>query len=266
MNGLVYNTDNGLITMTQDGKNVKHPDEAKAADEGTMTSNGDIFATYRSTGANNIYLIPHDGSPRIKLTSSNLDSRPVATPDGSKVVFVSQRNGDADIYIMNGNGGGQTDIVPGNSFWDTMPSISADGTKVVFESLRDGNYEIYSCNSDGTNLKRLTNSAWDEEYAAFSPDGTKIVFTSFKDGAGDIYMMNADGTNQVQLTTNARTEDEPSFSIDGTKIFFWVGYGESAPGSGVWTGSIASINADGSSYKELTDHKVNRWKLGGWVY
>lgn len=74
------------------------------------------------------------------------------------IVFVSLRNGNYQIYIMNANGSGQTRLT-NNAANDTTPSLSRDGTKIVFNSNRDGNDEIYTMNVDGSNQTRLTNSA-----------------------------------------------------------------------------------------------------------
>ena len=82
---------------------------------------------------------------------------PSWSPNQTKIAFVSDRDGNEEIYVMNANGTGQvrlTDMVDS----DTSPRWSPDGTKIVFESDRDGNREIYTMNADGTGQTRVTNN------------------------------------------------------------------------------------------------------------
>ncbi|MBI2448752.1 PD40 domain-containing protein [Candidatus Pacearchaeota archaeon] len=79
----------------------------------------------------------------------------------SKIAFVSQRDGNHEIYTMNPDGTEQRRLTNNNAE-DMYPSWSPDGKKIVFESDRDGNYEIYIMNSDGSEQADLTNNKdWD---------------------------------------------------------------------------------------------------------
>ena len=161
-----------------------------------------------------------------------------------KIVFMSSgNNNDFDIFIMNADGTGRTNLT-NHPASDEDPSLSPDGTKIVFMSNRDGNYEIFTMNVDGTNLTQLTNNGWVNKDPSFSPDGTKIVFTFTLDNNPDIYIMNSNGTNLTRLTTFAFNDEDPSFSPDGTKIVFW-----STRGGAV---RIHIMNVDGSNQTPLT--------------
>ncbi len=78
-----------------------------------------------------------DGSNQINL-SNNLadDISPSFSPDGSKIAFVSFRDGNSEIYVMNSDGSGQIDL-SNNSASDFDPSFSNDGSKIAFRSARD---------------------------------------------------------------------------------------------------------------------------------
>ena len=71
-----------------------------------------------------------------------VDQVPSWSPDGTKIAFSSERDGNHEIYVMNTNGSNPTNLT-NNAAVDQMPSWSPDGTKIVFTSDRDGNYEIY---------------------------------------------------------------------------------------------------------------------------
>jgi dipeptidyl aminopeptidase/acylaminoacyl peptidase len=139
-----------------------------------------------------------------------------------KVAFVSNRDGDDEIFTMNADGSGLAQLTS-NTATDTRPDWSPDGTKIVFESNRDGNSEIYVMNADGTGQTRLTANAANDNQPVWSPDGTRLAFTSDRaaDGGGyELYVMNADGTNLVRLTYQAGTDSRPEWSPDGGKLIF----------------------------------------------
>ena len=169
----------------------------------------------------------------------------------SKIVFNSQRDGNADeIYIMNANGSGQTRLtnIAAN---DHSPCFSTDGTKIVFCSSRDGSAdEIYIMNADGSGQTRLTNNGTNDVSPCFSPDGTKIAFVGYRSGSAEIYIMNADGSGQTRLTNNTVSDMYPCFSPDGVKLAF--GSTRDHP-----NGDIYIMNADGSEQTRLTYDAAN---------
>ena len=135
-----------------------------------------------------------DGTNTTRLTNNiDFDRSPSWSPDGEKIAFTSDRDGNTEIYVMNAaDGSGQTNISnsPAREYY---PSWSPDGEKIAFTSDRDGNTEIYVMNAaDGTNTTRLTYNPALDEQSSWSPDGEKIAFTSDRDGNTEIYVMNAD--------------------------------------------------------------------------
>ncbi|HET9333634.1 MAG TPA: translocation protein TolB [Gemmatimonadota bacterium] len=149
--------------------------------------------------------------------------RLAVSADNGKIAFESQRDGNAEIYVMNPDGTGETNLT-NNPALDTTPAWSPDGTKIAFASLRTGDLEIFVMNADGTNPINLTNSANTDLWPTWSPDGTKIAFHTFRDaGSGlqsEIYVMDADGSNQTNLSQNAAIDVNPQWSPDGSKIAF----------------------------------------------
>ena len=126
---------------------------------------------------------------------------PTPEPDdhtAGKITFMSSRDGNAEVYVMNADGSGQTRLTKNNQTWDYCPAWSPDGSKIAFESDRDGNWEIYVMNADGSEQTRLTNNPEEDYSPAWSPDGSKIAFMSKRDGNYEIYVMNADGSEQTR--------------------------------------------------------------------
>jgi TolB protein len=70
------------------------------------------------------------------------DSYPSVSPDGRRIVFVSQSDGNDEIYLMNADGSGLVRLTRNLSV-DTHPKFSSDGMKVIFSSNRNGRFEIF---------------------------------------------------------------------------------------------------------------------------
>ncbi len=192
-----------------------------------------------------IYLAAADGTGATILVSGGINEDPSFSPDGRKVVFMTNRDGNYEIYAINVSGSGLTRLTNAAGT-DEYPQYSADGSKIVFVSDRDDNQEIYTMNADGTNQQRLTNNAVRDTEPTFSPDGTKIAFSRVHETVGNrqaIFTMNAvDGSNAVQITAPELLFDfTPSYSPDGTKLLFW------RYDSGPFTSSFYVANADGTN-------------------
>ena len=116
-----------------------------------------VFSAYPVNGSGNdieIYTIDGDGENLRKLTSDNYHDRvPQFSPDGSKIVFESNRSGRA-IYLMNSDGSVLTRLT-NNLFLDRSPSFSPDGSQILFDSERGGMLGIYVMNVDGSNQQKI---------------------------------------------------------------------------------------------------------------
>ncbi len=175
---------------------------------------------------------------------------PVPQGGSSKIVFTSNRDGQAQIYSMDANGGNLLRLT-NNGSNDEHPRWSPNGNKILFQSDRNnpdtGGQDIYVMNADGTAQTRLTTDAADDCNAVWSPDGSKIVFQSLRNGTHyQVYVMNADGTSQSNKSNSAAADYQPSWSPDGSKIAF------ASERDHAGAPSIYVMNANGSSQTRLT--------------
>ena len=76
--------------------------------------------------------------------------------ENGKIAFVSSRTVKFDVFVMNADGDGQTNLT-NNAATDSDPAWSPDGTKIAFNSSRDGNFDVFIMNADGSGPIRLTN-------------------------------------------------------------------------------------------------------------
>jgi Tol biopolymer transport system component len=113
--------------------------------------------------------------------------------DGSKIVFVSWRDGGWEIYVMNADGSNPTKLTESIAS-DGYPAWSPDGSKIAFTSERDDRRDIYIMNADGSNVTRLTNDSIIKSSPSWSPDGTMIAFCGYHpsdpEAVGYIYLVN----------------------------------------------------------------------------
>lgn len=142
----------------------------------------------------------------------------VPRPIVARFLFVSQRGGNADIWMLAEEG--REVQLTRHRADDLAPAWSPDGTKIAFETLRDGNSEVYIMHADGSEQVNLTRSAADDHAPAWSPDGSKIAFESLHEHGRHIYVMNVDGTRKVRLTSRPDLSLAPHWSADGPDIIF----------------------------------------------
>ena len=121
-------------------------------------------------------MINADGTNLQNLTNHPAyDWGPAWSPDGTKIAFASDRDGNVEIYVMNADGTNPRNLTnhpadDGELLW-SRPAWSPDGMKIAFTSMRDGNAEIYVMAADGTNPRNLTHHPAQDDMPAWSPLG-----------------------------------------------------------------------------------------------
>src|SRR6266545_666039 len=155
-----------------------------------------------------------------KLTPDTTSaSDPAFSPDGSRIAFVSQRDGNSEIYVMNADGTGAVRIT-NDPQSDGRPAFTPDGQSVVFHSARTaGKQQIWVVNVDGTALTQLTRDSVNSS-PTVSPDGQTIAYVSQRNKDADIWLMARDGSNQRQFTRSPQQrESDPHYLRDGTLAY-----------------------------------------------
>jgi TolB protein len=239
----------GLWDIDADGTGATQLTQVGTDQSPDVSPDGATIAFSSQNGGTerDIFTVSSDGSNRIQLTDAALAGGesidPEWSPDGSKIVFYSDRNGQFDIWVMDADGSNPIALTDTGD--NAFPSWSPDGTQIVFASNRDGNFEIYVMNADGSDETRLTTTAAAELNPSFSPDGTRIAFDANRDAVDqDVYVMDADGTDPVRLTTSAGDDSFPAWSPDGLLLAF---SSEQDGPATIWI-----MDADGSNQTQVS--------------
>jgi len=144
------------------------------------------------------------------------------SPDSTKLAFISERDGNPEIYVMErdsldalceNSGGNPKQIYRLTDTEEDESDIawSPDGQRILFVSERDGNKEIYVMDYTGSNETRLTFNQKDDYDPIWGTDGTSVIFVSELDGDSDIFIMDTEGQSQQRITNNDAIDESPTW-------------------------------------------------------
>ncbi len=159
--------------------------------------------------------------------------------------------------LLTGVAAGQAQVTATETESNTTSAVIVTVTpklvgKIAFLSTRDGNSEVYIMSPDGTNQRRLTNNAANDNEISISPDGRRILFISDRgpntNNPFHIYIMDIDGTNVQQLTDTTEDDWGPIFTPDSTEILF---FRTTTAGDEIYI-----MDADGTNQRRLTNNTV----------
>jgi Tol biopolymer transport system component len=220
------------------------------------------------------------------------DAMPQLSPDGTKVVYASERVFSDNSYwwqliTRNADGTGSEQVLPTPSgvTYEWAPAYSPDGSKIAFVGYGNNGetnfYGIWIMNADGSNPQMLTNpllsgdcnTCYDQN-PAFSSDGTKIAFSRVNYDTYptdvDVYIMNAaDGSNPTKLTDSVGVNFDPMFlTIGGSEKVLFSSNRDNLSLATSAGFELYSMNKDGSGVTRLTSNSrfdafCGAWYTGG---
>jgi Tol biopolymer transport system component len=143
---------------------------------------------------------------------------PHVSPDGSSIVFHSNRSGKFQIYRMPAAGGDVVQLTS-ESGGARSPAWSADGRKIAYVSSAASGDAIVIADADGTHRK-VVDVAPGNQSPRWMPNGRQILFASGKEPNLNIYLVNVDGSNRRNIAPNSGTDYDPAVSPDGKTVAF----------------------------------------------
>lgn len=143
--------------------------------------------------------------------STGQDRAPSFSPDGKRLAFVSDRKGNARIFVRD-LASGKINQISADGQADS-PAWSPAGDKIAFAIEKNGRSDIVIVNPDGTDRTQLTQNAGSNRHPSWSPDSNLIVFTSTREqGVSKLHIMTAAGTGQRKLVHMKGSQTEPNWS------------------------------------------------------
>jgi uncharacterized protein YjdB len=182
---------------------------------------GEILVSSNRSGRFELYALERTNLAALRKVGTETASveEPAVSPDGSRIAFVSARDGNPELYTMNADGSEWRRITtdPGA---DGRPVFTADGQAIVFHAARASRrQQLYIVNVDGTGVRPLTADSAGSQ-PTVSPDGKTIAFVSPRNQDYDIWLMNVDGTNLRPFTRSPQQrETQPRFLRDGSLAY-----------------------------------------------
>jgi TolB protein len=160
----------------------------------------------------------------------------------SKIVFVSNRDGNDEIYFMDYDGK-RIKRITYNDYIDSLPSWSSDNEKIIYTTYKKQNPDLYAF-SLYTGKSELISAQGASYSADWSPDGDNLVYTSTKSGNAEIYCRNMRSGKEKRLTFNQVIDTSPNWSPNGREIVF------TSQRSG--TPQIYIMDAEGTNIRRIT--------------
>ena len=148
------------------------------------------------------------------------DRAPAWSPDGTRLLFASDRDGDYEIYSIQADG---TELLrhTDNDVSDLSPAWAPTGDRFVFESQRQAPNGLWIQELADGRARLLLPDPSPELVPDWSPDGDSIVFTSVRHGNPDLYRISTDGGAVERLTVNEYRDAWPRYSASGDALIFF---------------------------------------------
>ncbi len=176
------------------------------------------------------------------------------SPPGGRIAFASDRDGNGEVYVMNADGSGQTNLT-NHPAQDGDPWWSPDGEEIAFSSFRDEIPDIYVMTADGSETRRLTDTPAVDGSVRWSADGGRIALFSFhSQGDGFLWVANSDLSDLRPLLAGIHPAG-PEVECAGGFPGGWLPDGERIVfrGSNAETGAlqICSVKTDGTDIRVI---------------
>ncbi len=137
----------------------------------------------------------------------------------TKMLFVSKKTGNKEIYLSDYDGGHRVRITANKSI-NLSPRWAPDGAKMIYTSYKRGYPYLYLFDIKTGHDEVLSSKHGINIGGRFSPDGTKIALTLSTKTGPDLFLLKLGGGGYERLTSNYGIDVSPTWSPDGTKLAF----------------------------------------------
>ena len=219
----------------------------------TLTGQQGIFLTKlafvgNESGHKEIYACDYDGHNVKQITADkSIALLPRWSPDGTKIMYNSYKDGGPLLYMRNLHSGAVKKI-SARSGLNIGACWTPDAKRVALTLSRKGNPDIFTIDLNGKVVKQLTNHWGIDVSPTFSPDGKKIAFVSNRSGSPQIYVQDLISGKEERLTFEGNYNTSPAWSSLNRIAFV-------SKDAGYY--SIYTIDPNGSRLRRLTENGGN---------
>jgi len=170
-------------------------------------------------------------------------ARPIVSPDGKRIVFVSERSGTTDLFVTTAEGSGvrQLTATPEK---ESPVGWTRDGKQVLFSVFANNRSTLFAIDRDGGESSQI--ASYEGRGLARSPDGKRMLYMTGNWTATRLMVSALDGSNPQQITDGSSIAWNVDWSPDGKRLAFT---GRRDPESEV---AVFVMNADGSASRQLS--------------
>jgi Tol biopolymer transport system component len=188
-------------------------------------------------------------SLRTRFTFGPDSLSPIWSPDGSRVVFSSNREGHFDLYQKAASGSGAEEVLLSDSVGKVPLSWSPDGRFILYYSPPGTDGDVWALPLFGDRKPfPFIRTPFDEDLVQFSPDGRWVAYESNESGRGEVYVTPFPGPGG-KWQVSAAGGMEPRWRHDGREIFFLAGTSTETGTRAAKKLMAAAVRAEGSRFE-----------------
>jgi len=203
---------------------------------------------------NDLYVVNRNGMNMRWLTRlPGVEDQPEWSPDGRKIVFRYVVDDRSDLYVINVDGTGLTNLtasLPATMTDRRDPAWSRDGSRIAFIGAVAGQHKVWVMDADGANARQVTTDAGFDMTPTFAPDGQRIAFIRYNAAqpalGDDVMIVTLQGGTPTRLAL-AGDQRTPAWSPDGHYIAV-----SGSPVAGQGTSEIFTLRPDGTGLRLRT--------------
>jgi len=149
-----------------------------------------------------------------------VDVYPLWTPDGTRVVFSSTRNGTRNLFWRDANGIGSADPLTPSPYTQSAWSWSPDERLFISQDNPGTSFDIAIISTEDGDSEVLIQSPAGEFWADLSPDGNWLAFVSTRSGQGEVYVRPFPEVDSTEWTISRDGGGQPKWSLNSRELFY----------------------------------------------